>query len=750
MVPMRARLLAGLALPLVTLSACGGDSGGVASTPAPTPAAVAPPPAPTPPPPPSVNYDTAEYRRSGAAVQAQALAAYNAGATGTGVLVGVIDSGVNASSPEFAGRISPLSADFAGSRGIQDEGGHGTAVSDVLLGARNDDGIQGVAFNATLLVLRTDTPGSCASAPMGTDSGGCSHNDNNIAAALDAAVVARAKVVNISLGGSPPNTRLRGAIDRATAAGTIIVISAGNEGVTNPMAAANPDLLAQVANDPIARGLIIIAGAADSAGALADFSNKAGNGAANYLTALGVRVRAVDQTGTAFLFSGTSFSAPVISGAVALIAQAFPSLTPAQIVALLYRSADDRGTTGVDAVYGNGELNLARAFAPIGSLSLAGSAIAVSLADNATLGTAMGDAGKTSLGAVIRDEFGRDFGVDLAPTVARTAIRRTLASGLALNGRSLSAGGGRTSFALAIDDSHDARPLLLTSRDAERARVLAGSVAIAVSQNLKIGFGGGLGADGLLPDPRAARTPAFLVADRSLDRAPLGAFAVRQALGGVGITLSAESGRMLLWQQGAVGPSSDGVRRYAYSELSGGLDAGLGPVALTAKLTRFDEQGTVLGSRFGAALGGSGAVSWFADVGAKLSLAENWRLGATLRRGWTSLAANNLRGASTLSTQSLSADLARDNIWVTGDSIALRYSEPLRVTGGGLDLRYAGLDPQTLALTPSGHERDWEAVYARPLGRGWLTANAYWRRQPGNYAYAPDDLGAAVRYSFVF
>jgi hypothetical protein len=36
------------------------------------------------------------------------------------------------------------------------------------------------------------------------------------------------------------------------------------------------------------------------------------------------------------------------------------------------------------------------------------------------------------------------------------------------------------------------------------------------------------------------------------------------------------------------------------------------------------------------------------------------------------------------------------------------------------------------------------------LGRGWVTANAYWRQQPGNYISAPNDLGAAVRYSFNF
>lgn len=148
----------GAVLPLALLSACGGGGGGggVESTPVPVAAPVAAPaptPAPRPPPPATVDYDTARYRRSNGAVQAQAIAAYAKNVTGAGVLVRVIDSGVNAQRPEFAGRISALSTDYAGSRTLGDEGGHGTAVSAVLLAAKNDSHIHGVAFGATLLAL---------------------------------------------------------------------------------------------------------------------------------------------------------------------------------------------------------------------------------------------------------------------------------------------------------------------------------------------------------------------------------------------------------------------------------------------------------------------------------------------------------------------------------------------------------------------------------------------------------------------
>ena len=475
-------MLLASAMPML-LAGCGdgGGSGSVASTP--VVSAAAPTPTPVAVPPVAINYDSPEYRRSNAAVQAQALAAYSAGATGSGVLVGVIDSGIATANSEFAGRISPLSRDYAGNGGIEDAGGHGTAVSDILLGARNDSGISGVAFDATLLALRTDTPGSCTTGSMSSDATGCSHNDSAIAAALDGAVAAQARVVNISLGGAPANMALRAAIGRATAAGIIIVISGGNDGVKNPALATDPDLLAQIAIDPVAHGLVIIAGAVDASGALADFANKAGNGAAFYLSALGVGVRAIDNTGKSFLFSGTSFSAPVIAGAAALLMQAFPTMTPAQVVALLYRTATDRGAAGVDGVYGNGELNLARAFQPQGASALAGSAVAVSLSSNATMGAAMGDAARSGLAATIRDGYGRDFAVDLGATVRSGGVAPTLAAGLANGTRTLAALGARTSMALAIDDrGPQPQPLLLRRGDLAQARVLAGAMTMAVSR----------------------------------------------------------------------------------------------------------------------------------------------------------------------------------------------------------------------------------------------------------------------------
>jgi subtilisin family serine protease len=740
-------LLLGTAIPLILLSGCGGGNSGVASTPAPVVAAA---PAAAPPPSPavtatSVNYDTAEYTRSNAAAQAQALGAYQAGATGRGVTVAVIDSGIDQYSAEFNGRISSLSADLAGTRGLQDDSGHGTAVAGVLLAAKNDIGVHGVALGATLLVARTDTPGTCATT-TGADPG-CSHNDNNIARGVDLAITAGARVINMSLGGSPANANLRAAIGRATSAGIIVVISAGNAGVKDPVLAADPDLLAQVASDPVARGLVLIAGATDSSRTLADFSNKAGSWSAYYLTALGVEVRSNDQTGKAMLYSGTSFSAPVVAGAVALLAQAFPNLTGVQIVDLLLRTATDLGASGTDTVYGHGELNIARAFQPQGQTSLGTTTTAVSLTNNGTLSAAMGDAAKGGMATNIRDGYGRDFTVDLSPTLARAPRSLQLSAALMNGTRHLNAGNGATTLALSVAERTPER-LVMSQGDYGNARALAASVATRIGRDTSLALGFATGSDGLDRSLSARTTPAFLVADsgRGLEKAPQGAFAIRHRIGGIGVTLAAETGDLRLWERSDIGPRGDRYRRFGYGALTLGADANVGPLSLGGRLTRMTERETVLGARFLGALGGDGATSWFVDARATLVPANEWRMGAELRRGWTLIPAGAARGNSTLATQALALDVARTSLFTRGDSLALRWSEPLRVTGGGIEL--SGLD--ILSLTPNGHERDLEAVYARELGRGWLTINSFWRQQPGNFAAAPDDIGAAVRYSFGF
>ena len=748
------------------LAACGGGGGGVNSTPAPPVATVptpvptptpvpapTPPPAPTPAPTPTptpTGFDTAEYRATVGAVSLNALAAYNRGATGAGVAIGIIDSGIDLASDEFGSRVLSSSQSVASNATLDDEGGHGTAVAFTAAGRRNGAGTHGVAFDADLIVLRADRPGTCITEKTDDSEGGCRFGSDAIARGVDAARAGGARVVNISLGGSDMPQTLRDAIGRATAAGIIVVIAAGNDGT------ANPDAFTAVANDAaVSRGLVVIAGSVGASDAISTFSDRAGTSAAQYLAAVGERVRAPDQNGTPLLWSGTSFAAPQISGAVALLAQAFPNLSGAQIVELLFRTARDAGETGTDAIYGRGVLDITRAFQPVGAAQVAGTAAAVSLSTNATLSAPMGDARQAGLGAVILDGYSRAFAIDLAHTIRVATLARTLAPALLSTGRSVALRRGGTTIAMTLAPNGSATRMRLARGDADAARAIAGTVTQRLGRRLSFALGMRQGASGLSAQLAGRSDPAFLVSDTGWEGAARSSGAVRMTFGGVGVTGATETGRILARRDGGLA-GADPYSRAQYGRASMALDRRFGPLATQLTASRLDERDTVLGASFGPGLGRARATSWFMDAAARLDAGDGWTLGGTLRRGWTvAEVRGGIAGQGRARTTAFSADIGRTG--VLGGDLGLRVAQPLRVAQGGLDLAlptgwsYAasavdGWTTQRLNLAPAGRELDVEARYARPFAGGLLQTNLFWRRDPGNRADLAPDHGLALRW----
>lgn len=792
---MRNRLIghltktAGLAS-LCGLAACsGGGGGGVNTMPAPptvttptptqTPVpAPTPSPAPTPTPTaPATNYDTAEYRATAGAVSANALALYQAGATGQNIRVGIVDSGIDQTSAEFESRISSASANVAGGTTVADENGHGTAVAFTLAGRRNDTGTQGIAFNATIIAARADTPGSCATSTGSTD--GCTFGDSAIARGIDLAANNGARVINLSLGGGGAGSAVVAAVNRATTAGIVIVIAAGNDYDKTPATAVDPDPFAQVANTAAARGLVIVAGSVGAnasrtpgADTISSFSNRAGNTATHYLAAVGENVRAPDATGTTFLWTGTSFSAPQISGAVALLAQAFPNLTGAQIVQILYASARDAGAAGVDPVYGEGVLDLTRAFQPLGTSSIAGTQSVASFASNAVLSAPMGDAKQGALGAVILDGFSRAFAVDLARTINRDGPTPTLTNALQSQTRNYqSVVGNGMSVALTVApvgtaDASVSR-LMLSRAGADQARAIAGTVTSRLGTHASFAVGFSEGGATLTAQLVGQQDPAFLVAHDPLqgagfDSRARGSSAVRRQIGAFGVTAAVESGDALSRDPEALIAVRDRYRRYGYDRSALTLDRRFGGLGVAVTGTRLAEQATVLGARFSDALGGSHATTWFLDAVARLDAGDGWSFGGSVRRGWTGAdVRGGLTGSGMIRTSAFAADVGKDRLFGARDSFGLRAAQPLRVGSGGIDLNLpTGYDYDTLSVTewtkqrlnlaPTGHEIDLEARYALPVWTGMLQTNLFLRRQPGNFVALGNDLGAAARWSVAF
>jgi hypothetical protein len=739
-----------------SVSACGGDGPrpGLPFNPTPSPTPT-PTPTPTPAPTPT-NYDTPEYRASNYAVAANAIAAYDRGATGKGVKIAVIDTGINPQLSEFAGRIDPASGDVAGSRGISDEDGHGTAVTAVAAAARDGVGTHGVAFDATIVSLRADRVGTCAS------DDGCKFNDTAIATGVDTARLAGARVINLSLGGSQPGSTLLAAMQRAVNAGIILVISAGNDGEDNP----NGFALIPAQHFP---GMVIIAGSIgvnDGFGGtnldqISTFSNRAGTGAVHYLTALGYRARAPSHDGTHYLWSGTSFSAPVISGAVALLAQAFPNLTGQQIVDILFKSADDLGAPGVDNIYGRGRLNIARAFQPIGTTSLADSKVPVSTTDNGDLPPAAGDANRgMSLGAIILDVYDRAFVLDFARTLRQAQQAQPLTQALAPGARVNSASMGPVTVAMTVTERHDLpqgfglERLGIGPQDERRARLIAGSAIARLDDKMAVGFGFSEGAKAMERRLSGVDSGAFLIArnvagDPGFAASREGSMAIRRDVGPVSLTVSAESGTV--WTPVKTRATDS---PYRWSSIS--VDRHLGGTWLSAGISRLDEKRTLLGGRMDNVLGAGGSTSLFLDLEARRDFGSGFSAGVSARRGWTGFAGGRLQ------TDSYGLDVYKAGVLGTGDRLGFRIAQPLRVASGGFGLmlptdydystRTATSSWSTYSLTPSGREIDAELSYGSSLldDSAWLGGNLFLRRQPGHIARADNDYGAAIRFTLGF
>ena len=343
------------------LSACGGGGGNVRPTPAP------------PPPPPTTPTDQPPLDAQLSLTHT--YAAHDQGYTGQGVTIGIVDSGIMRNHPSLAGRVTQelLYVDpQVNNTSIDDVVGHGTWVSEIAAGTAFDKFPGGIAPGATLVSARI------ISDKEPTDDGS---GQGNAVGASDAdffgqylnpdLISAGVRIQNNSWGGiywdttDPTINQAFGQAydDFVINHDGLVVFAAGNDSRADPSdIAALPSLAPE-----LERGwLVAVAADSNHPTQLADYSNACGK-AMNYcLTAPGdVIVSDKDATSSNpngyWVVSGTSFAAPEVSGAAALVWQAFPYFNNDLVRQTLLGTADDLGAPGPDATFGYGMLDVGRA-----------------------------------------------------------------------------------------------------------------------------------------------------------------------------------------------------------------------------------------------------------------------------------------------------------------------------------------------------------------------------------------------------
>ena len=266
--------------------------------------------------------------------------------TGRGVVVAVIDSGVDGDVPNLKGRVLP-GIDMVeprrpdGWRDLVAVGGHGTGVASVIAGTGRGIPVHGIAPGVRILPVRIlDARGRCP--------------DAMVARGIVWAVRHGADVVNLSLGTAAADISRRDlrrehtAVRYAVRHGVTVVAGAGNNGPDNEgpfYPAAFPEVIAVAGTN---------VGGTDPA----PFSDRGGW---VDTAAPAVEVWNANTDGTLGKAFGTSFAAPAVSATAALMLSVNPRLSPAAVRRLVMRASADLGLAGTDRETGAGLVDAAAA-----------------------------------------------------------------------------------------------------------------------------------------------------------------------------------------------------------------------------------------------------------------------------------------------------------------------------------------------------------------------------------------------------
>lgn len=735
-----------------------------------------------PPPPPLPNPFEAEYNRQQGLGIVNASVAYGRGYTGSGVVVAVVDTGVDLDHVEldenivagngrnfFANGSEGGNGDEEGppynpAVGIEGSYWHGTHVAGIIAAEKNGVGIHGVAYDAEILPLNVYTI-----ANEGTPNP--TFYDKDIAKGIDYSVAKGARVINISLGGDLPSPEIKTAIQNAVnVAGDnsiVVVAAAGNlyEGDSAFQAAntvyparyaadiaINPAVLDDLGSD----GVLLAVGAVNNSGNLASFSHKCGDAMNWCLVAPGVSISSAFPDDYLATASGTSMAAPHVSGAAAVLLDMDPHLTGREVAEILLLTATDKGAVGVDSDYGHGLLNLAKATQPVGITSIPlgnnVNSASVSLSSSSiSTSAAFGDAFIGSdLSFKMFDSYKRAYDVDIAD------LSNGESGGVSFENKFRDFGESIAQKREKIGENISFAAVNLTKtnpKDVEQEEFVRMSFS-ADSDN------GGFEFNHNVPMNQAFRLSALDDVSASMDNMD-----TNSVLGLVSMGASYNNSYVLDKNSSLSFGSFQGEQEYGdvtgvlsqYSRNFKSLD-------LAFQLGMMNEENSFLGSNSDGAFAlDKQTPTWFYNFATAYNLSDNVKLFGSANYGISfpkAGTASLISQISKIETYSFSGGISKKAVFASRDKFDFILSQPLRVIGGSANVVLPlGRDisgnittgTYDLSLSPSGRQIDIGAFYSFLVAKNSrLSAGGVYMIQPNHNKNAPDEMLFMAKYGLEF
>ncbi|WP_417457394.1 S8 family serine peptidase [Kordiimonas sp.] len=783
----RNQLLLALAATL-SLSACGGGGGvspgsvpKTASNYAPSPTVPALPAA-KPLTDPNISTDSEEYRTHGGLDMINMAPVYEAGFSGKGQIIAILDGSFDIDHPELNDNIHPASINIAnrnlGMEAFKDSWEaheHGNLVSGVAVAERNGVGMHGIAFNAQLLAIAEDD---------GSSDQGIIITADTIVKGIDYAIANGARVISTSsllLTGEfsdSGNQKIYSAMKRAAAKGAIFVIAGGNGARPTPRNF-NP-----VALGPELYGHVIIAGGLTEDGVIHAVADRAGDARSIYLS---TQARGLGQLnnhdGIWFptRFQGTSIAAPQIAAAIAILYEAFPNIDGEDAFNILMETAKDLGAPGVDEIYGGGLIDVGAAIQPLGQQKVAvlkkgGKVEFVDLgASLLATSPAFGDAlTRGAIGRVMTlDKYNRSFFVDLPSRTLQgrgpsdlnlfmDELRRHHATRLTMGG----ANRVDVYFSDNREDPLAPTTLAFTNSEVGHSGRPALRYSAALDAKSDAQFAYGLPVTSLMGGGHGG--PQFFSEGYNQDAVGL-AFTP-----GKSIAVSRQFGARFKVSM-AVGEGWYNTDVLGYGQHTGEapqvssalvqIEAGIGPLDFGWQVRAIREDGTLLGSmasglmQFDARTDSTfNTIRANARLGSGLRITADYTVGNTDVNGQLNALVGRVRD---IRTNTFHISAIKDGIWGRDDQLAFGVSQPLRVSHAVVSLNTAtGRDYETdtllferrnLRLSPTGREINLDLAYRAQLMPGsHFQVNALYQINSRHVVSAKPETGVLLSLQSVF